>query len=257
MTRYKIWDHTEPVRTPDGTVFTAEEWKARHHISDNETIVLSGSEINGGFCERFGHMKEVYRQAGCEISDTASPDETLERISEYEASPPERGESDLDRQLAAAELPQALAYAETIQSTEDLSVRISLLHQANRVLQKHYINPENWQVDRYVHYAAVGDLLEAGQKLLYKGKIYRVRCHCLKSRTKRPDLDTEFFREVKTQGGYLEWVSPAGPDDAYNFGDKVIYNGFVWRNDHPGIRTNTLPPGTADSGWTQLYPLPD
>ena len=54
-----------------------------------------------------------------------------------------------------------------------------------------------------------------------------------------------------------QWVQPSGTHDAYSYGDRVLHDGAVWENRHPGERTNTWEPGgvgISDKIWAQVTP---
>ena len=51
MKKYAIWNKQDPIITPIGEVFTAEQWMNRYPVAAmaNITIICSAGEINGGF----------------------------------------------------------------------------------------------------------------------------------------------------------------------------------------------------------------
>jgi len=49
-----------------------------------------------------------------------------------------------------------------------------------------------------------------------------------------------------------EWVQPTGAHDAYNIGDKVIFENAVWES---LIDANTWSPTVYPAGWEKLYDL--
>ena len=86
MKNYAIWNKTDPVITPKGTVFTAEEWIQRHPMAGFETItvVCSAGEINGAF---FGTLGEMVRRAeadGADFSTCTTDEEKLDVIEAFE-----------------------------------------------------------------------------------------------------------------------------------------------------------------------------
>jgi hypothetical protein len=53
--------------------------------------------------------------------------------------------------------------------------------------------------------------------------------------------------------GYQEWVQPTGAHDAYNIGDKVLFNGHLWESK---INANVWSPTVYPAGWTDLGVYP-
>ena len=49
--------------------------------------------------------------------------------------------------------------------------------------------------------------------------------------------------------GYPEWVQPTGGHDAYNKGDRVLWEGKVWKSI---IDNNVWPPEGYPAGWGEL-----
>ena len=86
MKRYAIWNKQDPIITPRGEVFTAEQWIARYPVAgiDSITIVCSAGEVNGGFFGTLGQMKQMYEAQGCDFSNTSSNEEILETIEAFE-----------------------------------------------------------------------------------------------------------------------------------------------------------------------------
>ena len=62
--RYKIWDKTSNVITPNGHVFTPDEWIVKHPMCGIDEIktVIGGGVINGSVCYEFTGM--VRREPG-------------------------------------------------------------------------------------------------------------------------------------------------------------------------------------------------
>ena len=48
---------------------------------------------------------------------------------------------------------------------------------------------------------------------------------------------------------YPEWVQPTGAHDAYNTGDRVVYNGKVYESTQDG---NVWSPDSYPQGWTEV-----
>lgn len=71
---------------------------------------------------------------------------------------------------------------------------------------------------------------------------------CLQPHTTQADWRPKDTPALWTRVGYddeiLDWVQPTGAHDAYNIGDKVKYNGFVWTSKVDG---NVWEPTNANS----------
>ena len=66
-----------------------------------------------------------------------------------------------------------------------------------------------------------------------------------------PDAVPALFAEIAPPGVIPDWVQPTGSQDAYNIGDKVLFNGHVWES---RIDANVWQPGSigAESLWEKL-----
>ena len=86
MAKYAIWNKTDPIITPVGKVFTAEQWVEKYPIASFDTIkvVCAGGEINGAFFSTLGQMKEMYAKSGCDFSACVTDEEVLEAIEAFE-----------------------------------------------------------------------------------------------------------------------------------------------------------------------------
>lgn len=82
MSKYAIWNKVDPILTPVGEVFSAEQWIQRHPVAglDSITVICSSGEINGGFFATLGQMVDMYTANGCDLSNCNTPEETLAAI---------------------------------------------------------------------------------------------------------------------------------------------------------------------------------
>lgn len=135
MSKYAIWNKTDPILTPIGEVLTAEQWIQRYPIAGVEsiTVVCAGGEINGGFFGTLGQMVELYTKAGCDFSACETAEEKLAAIEAFEdareaeaaeaaAAAAEQEASTAERQAAALE---AIAAGQT---TENAAAVNALLY---------------------------------------------------------------------------------------------------------------------------------
>ncbi len=93
----------------------------------------------------------------------------------------------------------------------------------------------------------VGEQVEVGMKREYDGTVYScIQPHVTQAEW-TPDTATALWDEV--QEGIEEWVQPTGQHDAYNTGDKVIFEGHIWES---LIDANVWSPAVYPQGWTDL-----
>lgn len=86
MKKYAIWNKQDPILTPIGEVFTAEQWIERYPIASLPTItvICSAGEINGGFFGTLGQLVEMYVTQGCAFTDDMTPEEKLAAIEAFD-----------------------------------------------------------------------------------------------------------------------------------------------------------------------------
>lgn len=110
MSRYAIWNKTDPILTPVGEVFTAEKWIERYPIAgvSSITVVCAGGEINGGFFGTLGQMVEMYTKEGCDFSACKTAEAKLAAIEAFEdkreADARAEAKAAAEREAANAEL---------------------------------------------------------------------------------------------------------------------------------------------------------
>jgi hypothetical protein len=64
-----------------------------------------------------------------------------------------------------------------------------------------------------------------------------------------PDAVPALFAEVAPPGTIPDWVQPTGAHDAYNIGDKVLFDGRIYESK---INANVWSPSAYPAGWTDL-----
>ena len=86
MSKYAIWNKQDPIITPVGQVFTAEQWKERYPVAklDSIKIVCAGGEINGAFFGTLASMIDSYTKEGCDFSACKTAEEKLAAIEAFE-----------------------------------------------------------------------------------------------------------------------------------------------------------------------------
>ena len=135
MSKYAIWNKTDPILTPVGEVLTAEQWIQRYPIAGVEsiTVVCAGGEINGGFFGTLGQMVELYAKAGCDFSACETAEEKLAAIEAFEdareAEAAEAAAAAAEQEAANAERTAAALEAIAAgQTTENAAAVNALLY---------------------------------------------------------------------------------------------------------------------------------
>lgn len=86
MSRYAIWNKTDPILTPIGEVLTPEKWMERYPIAvlDSITVVCAAGEINGAFFGTLGQMVQMYEAQGADFSACETAEDKLSVIEAFE-----------------------------------------------------------------------------------------------------------------------------------------------------------------------------
>ena len=110
--RYKIWDKQEPIYTPVGEMFTAQQWLDKWPWAKlpNTKCVISAGPINGAVMMEFGALVENYRRMGCQIDPaTMTDEEILQAIEAFEDNPPQAPVTPEERAQAMEEYKSMVA----------------------------------------------------------------------------------------------------------------------------------------------------
>lgn len=86
MSRYAIWNKSDPIITPVGEVLTAEQWVSRYPVAGlaSITVVCAAGEVNGAFFGTLGQMVSMYENQGADFSECTTAEEKLEVIEAFE-----------------------------------------------------------------------------------------------------------------------------------------------------------------------------
>ena len=86
MSRYAIWNKTDPIITPIGEVLTAEQWIRRYPVAGvpSVTVVCAAGEINGGFFGTLGQLEQIYGEQGADFAACRTPEDKLAVIEAFE-----------------------------------------------------------------------------------------------------------------------------------------------------------------------------
>ena len=95
----------------------------------------------------------------------------------------------------------------------------------------------------------VGMAVTAGQRFQYENKLYKVVQNHTTQSDWTPDVVPALFTEVVPEGVIPEWKQPTGAQDAYNIGDKVMFNAKVYES---LINANVYSPTAYPQGWKEV-----
>lgn len=86
MKKYAIWDKKSDIITPNGKVYTAEEWKEKYPAAklDSVTVICGAGEINGAYFSTLGQKVAEYERYGCDFSECKTSKEKLAVIEAYD-----------------------------------------------------------------------------------------------------------------------------------------------------------------------------
>ena len=109
------------------------------------------------------------------------------------------------------------------------------------------LDPEELEemIDLYDEYK-IDYLYQKDDVFKYEGKLYKVIKGLTSQDNWKPDQTPSEYLPLMPSGVIPEWVKPTGGHDAYNTGDKVIFEGLVYES---LIDSNTWSPTDYPAGW--------
>ena len=122
MKKYAIWNKEDPIITPIGEVFSAEQWIDRYPVAGlpTVTVICAAGEINGGFFGTLGQMVEIYTNNGCDFSNCFTAEEKLAVIEAYD------NEQEAKAKAAAEAAANAVSTDERIAAALEAQVLMSM-----------------------------------------------------------------------------------------------------------------------------------
>lgn len=119
--KYKLWNGTDTIYTPDGTQFTPEQWREQFSWLNIPGIkcIIADAPMNGAVCMEFEQTKTVYKSSGAKITDDMTDQEVLDAISEFEENPPITVASAEERIAAALEAQVMMAEDDVEDTVEE------------------------------------------------------------------------------------------------------------------------------------------
>ncbi len=115
MQGYALWNKQDPIITPIGEVFSAEEWMERYPVArlDSIDIVCQAGEINGGFFGTLGSLVDSYEAQGCDFSLCGTAQEKIDAINDFDEQLKIAAENKIsDKTLTATSLASIAASME-------------------------------------------------------------------------------------------------------------------------------------------------
>lgn len=116
----------------------------------------------------------------------------------------------------------------------DLDAQILSLRAATQISMKPLILNDELSVDEMLSLVAifpdyeVGQAYKIGDIFTYGGKLYEVIQAHTSQEDWKPDEVPALYKNKTPDNVIAEWVQPTGSHDAYQIGDKVMYNGQIW-----------------------------
>lgn len=97
---------------------------------------------------------------------------------------------------------------------------------------------------------AVGEFVTYGENSVGDPQLYKVVQAHTSQELYTPNRTASLFSPIGLgEDGYPVWSQPTGAHDAYNKGDIVDYNGFLYRSLIDG---NTYSPEAYPAGWEEV-----
>lgn len=117
---YKLYEG-EQVLTPSGEIFSAAQWLDRYPWGKMTPMVISGEDsapFNGAFCTPLVTMVKMAERSGVDFSECVTDQDKLDLIEEWENTPIEPEEEDIDPMESIAYALQDLVVLRMIETEE-------------------------------------------------------------------------------------------------------------------------------------------
>ena len=103
-------------------------------------------------------------------------------------------------------------------------------------------------IDLYESYE-IGKSYQTDDIFKYEGKLYKVIQEHTSQEDWIPSELPALYLNMMPENVIPEWIPPTGSHDAYNTGDKVIFEGDVYEST---IDNNTWSPTDYPQGWEEV-----
>ena len=145
-----------------------------------------------------------------------------------------------------------MTHEERLRLAQEMNRKLAAIKQAGQIATRDMIREDSLSpdeitglVDLYPVWAA-GMSYAADDLIAYGGTLYQVIQAHTSQADWTPDAVPALFVSKTPAGVIPDWVQPTGAHDAYNIGDKVIFEGRVYRSLIDG---NTWSPAIYPAGW--------
>jgi len=145
-----------------------------------------------------------------------------------------------------------MTHEDRLRLAQEMNRKLAAIKQAGQIATRDLIREDNLTadeitglVDLYPAWAA-GMSYAADDLIAYGGTLYQVITGHTSQADWTPDAVPALFVSKTPAGVIPDWVQPTGAHDAYNIGDKVIFEGRVYRSLIDG---NTWSPAIYPAGW--------
>lgn len=143
-------------------------------------------------------------------------------------------------------------HEERLRLAQEMNRKPAAIKQAGQIATRDLIREDSLSPDEITGLVdlypvwAVGAAYAIGDLIAYEGTLYQVIQAHTSQADWTPDAVPALFVSKTPAGVIPDWVQPTGAHDAYNIGDKVIFEGRVYRSLIDG---NTWSPAIYPAGW--------
>ncbi|TAH58217.1 MAG: hypothetical protein EWM48_02110 [Sphaerochaeta sp.] len=145
-----------------------------------------------------------------------------------------------------------MTHEERLALAQEMNRKLAAIKQAGQIATRDLIREDSLSpdeitglVDLYPVWAA-GMSYAADDLIAYGGTLYQVIQAHTSQADWTPDAVPALFVSKTPAGVIPDWVQPTGAHDAYNIGDKVLFEGLVYES---LINANTWSPTAYPAGW--------
>lgn len=184
-----------------------------------------------------------------EFEDVEYTKEQLDRFEETKDL--NVNQSILQDYIISGTIGEGLEILELNKENQQLKAKV----EANLIATRSMIRVDELTVEELETIVGLYDGYEVGKPyiigdiLKLEGKLYKVvQAHTSQDDWK-PISTKALYTELMPENVIPNWVQPTGSHDAYNIGDKVIFESKVYES---LINSNTWSPTTYPSGWKEV-----
>jgi len=146
-----------------------------------------------------------------------------------------------------------MTHEDRLRLAQEMNRKLAAIKQAGQIATRDLIREDNLTadeitglVDLYPAWAA-GMSYAADDLIAYGGTLYQVITGHTSQADWTPDAVPALFVSKTPAGVIPDWVQPTGAHDAYNTGDRVMFEGQVYESLMDG---NVYSPTEYPAGWS-------